>query len=191
MDMPESGSGVEAFSPSTSPGYMANLMARLFERALARRIHALGAMPGQFPVLLCLWAEDGLSQTELTARVRIEQPTMARTLTRMERAGLVRRQPDPDDRRRALVYLTDKARDLQGHARRRGEADTDCMITTIMTSPTVGASGQQPWPACVFLTDSSHNTHRIVARHTPAHGRHDRTTHWASHSRGQSSHWGA
>jgi DNA-binding MarR family transcriptional regulator len=33
-------------------------------------------------------------------------------LDRLERIGLVRRRPDPSDRRRVLVQLTDKARQL-------------------------------------------------------------------------------
>jgi DNA-binding MarR family transcriptional regulator len=36
----------------------------------------------------------------------VEQPTMANTLSRMERDGLVIRTPDPNDRRSAQVRLT-------------------------------------------------------------------------------------
>jgi DNA-binding MarR family transcriptional regulator len=61
-----------------------------------------------------LFEKDGLTQSELCEQVRIEQPTMARTLARMERDGLVRRVPDPTDGRRASVLLTDRARRLEG-----------------------------------------------------------------------------
>ena len=57
---------------------------------------------------------EGLTQSELSRRVRIEQPTMAVTLKRMERDGLVERVPDPSDRRQALVLLTERARRLEG-----------------------------------------------------------------------------
>lgn len=96
-----------------SLGYQVNHLARLMERALRERIEPLGVVPGQFAQLLALYETDGLTQAELCARVQIEQPTMANTLARMERDGLVTRAPDPDDRRRALVLLTPKARDLE------------------------------------------------------------------------------
>ena len=96
-----------------SPGYVVNLVARLFAQALHRRIAPLGVVPGQFPALLCLYEEDGLTQAELCRRVGIEQPTMARTLKRMERDGLIGRNPDPLDGRRARVRLTPRARRLE------------------------------------------------------------------------------
>jgi DNA-binding MarR family transcriptional regulator len=96
-----------------SLGYQVNVLARLLERALRERIAAHGVVPGQFPALLCLYEEDGLTQAEIGSRVQIEQPTIAKTLQRMERDGLIRRAPDPDDRRRVHVHLTARARDLE------------------------------------------------------------------------------
>ncbi len=104
--------------PATLPrqsslGYQVNHLARLMAQALRGRIAPLGVVPGQFAQLLALYEQDGLSQRELCERVRIEQPTMANTLQRMERDGLIRRLPDPADGRRAAVMLTGRARDLQ------------------------------------------------------------------------------
>jgi DNA-binding MarR family transcriptional regulator len=97
----------------SSLGYQINHLARLMAQALRRRIAPLGVVPGQFAQLLALYEQDGLSQRELCARVRIEQPTMANTLQRMERDGLIRRLPDPADGRRSAVMLTERARDLE------------------------------------------------------------------------------
>jgi DNA-binding MarR family transcriptional regulator len=97
----------------TSLGYQVNLLARLFERALRERIAPHGVVPGQYPALLCLYEHDGLTQTEIANRVHIEQPTIAKTLQRMERDGLIRRQPDPNDRRRVRIHLTPPARALE------------------------------------------------------------------------------
>ena len=99
--------------PEGSLGYQVNLLARLLAQALHARTAPLGVVPGQFAQLLALFEQDGLSQRQLCDKVRIEQPTMASTLQRMERDGLVRREPDPADGRRTRVVLTPHARDLR------------------------------------------------------------------------------
>lgn len=101
------------FDKWTSAGYLANHMARLFAQGLQARIKPLGLSLGTFPALLELWKEDGLTQKELIDRLDIEQATMANTLTRMERDGLIRRKPHPVDGRAQQVWLTRKAKALQ------------------------------------------------------------------------------
>lgn len=101
------------FSRSGSFGYLVNHLARLLARSLRARIEPLGVVPGQFAQLLALFEEDGLVQSELTQRVRIDQSTLAHTLKRMERDGLVTRVQDGADRRRFRVWLTPRARELQ------------------------------------------------------------------------------
>ncbi|MFE1596709.1 MarR family winged helix-turn-helix transcriptional regulator [Nocardia sp. NPDC058705] len=97
----------------TSLGYVVNHLARLMEQALRDRIAEHGVVPGQFAQLLALYEEEGISQLQLCEKVRIDQSTMAHTLKRMERDGLVRRIADPRDGRRALIYLTDRSRALR------------------------------------------------------------------------------
>ncbi|WP_158964935.1 MarR family winged helix-turn-helix transcriptional regulator [Chachezhania sediminis] len=104
------------FSKDISAGYLVNQLARIFERGLSGRIRPLGLTTGAFPALLELWAEDGLTQKQLVDRLDIEQATMANTLNRMERDGLVRREKDAKDRRVQRVRLTEKARALQDAA---------------------------------------------------------------------------
>jgi len=106
----------QAFDRTRSAGYLANHMARLFANALAEAVRPLGLAPAQFMTLLELWAEDGLTQAELVARLDVEQATMAGTLNRMARDGLIERRPHPADRRAHLVFLTDKARALEAPA---------------------------------------------------------------------------
>jgi DNA-binding MarR family transcriptional regulator len=104
------------FSRTDSAAYLAAQMAKSFARSLQQRAAKLGFSPGQFPILLELWAEDGLTQKQLLERVDIEQATMANTLSRMERDGLIERRPHPTDRRAQQVFLTGKAAILQTEA---------------------------------------------------------------------------
>lgn len=98
---------------SNSLGYVINHLARLMEHALRDRIAGHGVVPGQFAQLLALYEEEGISQLQLCEKVRIDQSTMAHTLKRMERDGLIERTADPQDGRRALIYLTDRSRRLR------------------------------------------------------------------------------
>lgn len=93
-----------------SAGYLTNWAARLFARAIDRRLKALGLSSGQLPVFFALAAGDALTQKQLAKTASIEQPTMAATLSRMERNGLIERQPDPRDRRSSLITLTAEGR---------------------------------------------------------------------------------
>ena len=102
-----------AFDRMESATYLATLLAKNFSRALQERGHKLGFAPGQFPVLLELWSEEGLTQRQLIDRLDIEQATMANTLARMERDGLILRKRHPKDKRAQLVYLTARGRALR------------------------------------------------------------------------------
>ena len=81
---------------------------------LGRRLEPHGVHPGQDYVLDELWHQDGQPVGVLAGRIGIEVPTLVRTLTRMEAAGLLRREADPADGRRAIVRLTDRGRELEG-----------------------------------------------------------------------------
>ena len=98
---------------TSSLGYQVNHLARLLEAALRVRIAPHGVAPGQFAQLLALYERDGVSQVELCDAVKIDQSTMAHTLRRMERDGLVSRRASELDRRRTDIWLTDHARALE------------------------------------------------------------------------------
>jgi len=93
-------------SEDPSMGYLMHWGARLLRRLADRRLKALGLSSGYLPIIGTLAASQPLSQKALAAAVSIEQPTMAATLARMERDGVVERQSDPHDGRSYLFSLT-------------------------------------------------------------------------------------
>jgi DNA-binding MarR family transcriptional regulator len=69
-----------------------------------------GLQPGEFDVLATLRRSGEpymLSPTRLYEAVMISSGGMTDRIDRLERAGLVERRPDPNDRRGKLIALTD------------------------------------------------------------------------------------
>ena len=97
------------YDRENSLGYMTNWAGRLFVRAIERRL--AGGNAGPMPVFLALQDGRAMTQTALALHASVEQPTMANTLRRMERDGLIERTPDPSDGRSALVSLTKLGRE--------------------------------------------------------------------------------
>jgi MarR family transcriptional regulator for hemolysin len=93
-----------------SPGHLISLAARGFARLSEARLKPMGFGVGHLPVLVALEDGQATSQRDLARFARIEQPSMAQMLARMERDGLISRTPDPVDKRSSRVVLTQDAR---------------------------------------------------------------------------------
>lgn len=104
------------FDRLRSAGYLTNHLARLFAHRLAEALAPLELAPAQFMTLLPLWEKDGLTQAELSRLLDVEQATMANTLSRMERDGLIARRRSETDARARTIHLTDHARALRDPA---------------------------------------------------------------------------
>ena len=74
-------------------------------------------------MLAWLGREPGLKQVELAERLDVEPITACRIVDRLEEAGLVERQRDPDDRRAWRLLLTAKAEPMRQAAARARRGD--------------------------------------------------------------------
>ena len=92
--------------PEASPGFLMWRAALAWQRDIAAALEPVGLTHSQFVLLACTqWLEehgDGASQV----------------LRRLERAGLVSRQPDPKDARARIVTMTAAGRDVGARATR-------------------------------------------------------------------------
>lgn len=105
------------FAKKSSVGYLVNHLARLLAQRLQQRLASHDLALGAFPALLELWEKEGLTQKQIIQKLDIEQATMANTLKRMERDGLIVRKRDASDGRIQRIYLTDRARELETPAK--------------------------------------------------------------------------
>lgn len=90
--------------------YKLQYLARLLITDLNEEMKPFGVTQGQLPVLCCLWEDGGQTQSELCEKIQVEQPTMANTLRRMERDGLIKRRACDQDKRQSRIYLTEQTR---------------------------------------------------------------------------------
>jgi MarR family transcriptional regulator, organic hydroperoxide resistance regulator len=88
-------------------------VSRLHHHRAHELLERLGLDGGQPPVLFALWRQDGLTHSELAARLQVTPATITRMLQRMEKAGFVQRVPDADDQRVSRVFLTEAGRAIR------------------------------------------------------------------------------
>ena len=88
-------------------------LARTHRALAASHLAHLGLFPGQEILLLQLGAVDALSQKTIARTQQVDHSTVAKSVMRLERAGLVRRRRSEVDGRITLVELTDAGRAVQ------------------------------------------------------------------------------
>lgn len=142
-------------------------VARRFDDAQDEFFAALGLKPGWLDVLGALRRAGDpyrLTPTNLSEQALISTAGMTNRLDRLEQAGLIRRLPDPDDRRGVLVELTDDGLELvdsavdahRGLSRRLlgglegAERDELDALLKKLLQPL--DSGESPAPASLFPT---------------------------------------
>ncbi|NMH74595.1 MarR family transcriptional regulator [Bacillus sp. RO2] len=72
-----------------------------------------GVTPAQYGVLNCLWKEGQLSPKQIGAMVYLEAPTISGILDKMQKANLIERSVDPNNRRNVLVTATPKSYEIK------------------------------------------------------------------------------
>ena len=84
-------------------------ISRLSTRFVGSEMSRLGFGPGQFFLLSELYAQEGLSQDELSQRVGVDKSNTSRALAKLEQFGLIRRRSDPNNHKVKKVYLRSRA----------------------------------------------------------------------------------
>jgi DNA-binding MarR family transcriptional regulator len=101
---------------------------------LLRRLRAEHRFPIHHGAVLGRLDREGpVSVSDLAAAERVRPQSMAQTVGELESQSLVKRRPDPDDGRRALVELTPAGRETLEDDRRRR---VGWLVTAIEELPT-------------------------------------------------------
>ena len=95
-----------------------------------------GLTTSQASVLSILFVEDGLTQSELAARLKIGTVSLGGLVDRLENHGLVERRADPNDRRANRIFLTADAYPLGRVMKRQGKT-LDAIANAGLTPPQI------------------------------------------------------
>ncbi len=97
-------------------------MARITRRARIEEADEDSIGVGQLAVLGVLLREGERTLGQLAAAERVQPPSMTRTVSCLEEAGLVERHPHPTDKRQTLIRLSAAGQRFIQRERRRRDA---------------------------------------------------------------------
>lgn len=100
-------------NPEHSLPYYIRGAFREFETALGRYLAPYNIPLSQFYILRLQWNEAGNSQIDISERSFMSESVASQVIKKMEENDLVRRKPDPSDRRSRLVLLTPKGKAIR------------------------------------------------------------------------------
>ena len=84
---------------------------RIFEKVLAEKgVAAFNGAQGRIRDVM--WQQDGVRTKAVSDTCGLAITSLTTMLERMERQGLIRREPDSRDKRKTLLFLTDTAKAL-------------------------------------------------------------------------------
>lgn len=98
-----------------SLGFLSITLTRLISAHFRKRLveASIDLTAEQWGVLAYLWNEGRVAQDELATLVCVDKSSLSRVLDVMERRGLVRRERDPDDARKKILYALPAAKEYQ------------------------------------------------------------------------------
>ncbi len=89
------------------------LQDRIFERLLLE--NGIEISGGQGRILFVLWKTDHLTISEISKKTSLAKNTVSVVINGMVKKGIVERNTNPDNRRQAIVSLTEYAKSLQSN----------------------------------------------------------------------------
>jgi DNA-binding MarR family transcriptional regulator len=89
-------------------------LSRVHRMLAGQLLREVGLHTGQELLMMYLWEVGPRRQADLAAEFDTDSASMTRTVQRLERAGYVRRVPDPDDGRATRVEPTAASLGLRG-----------------------------------------------------------------------------
>ncbi|MGH8804555.1 MAG: MarR family winged helix-turn-helix transcriptional regulator [Polaromonas sp.] len=96
----------KSFNFSEAPGHLIRRAQQLAVAIFMEETAGFDATPVQFAILNALMDDPGEDQVTLSGRVAFDPATFGSVIGRLEAKGWVKREADPGDKRRKLLWTT-------------------------------------------------------------------------------------
>lgn len=118
---------------NNSLGFLTITTNRLMSACFRKRLveGGIDITAEQWGVLAHLWNQDSIPQDELTYALCVDKSSLSRVLDLMERRGLVRRERDPEDARRKILFATPYASEFRDLCLKLGTGTMKTMLNDI------------------------------------------------------------
>ena len=94
------------------PGFLIRRLHQIHVAIFQEECHSFDITPVQYAVLSILYRQQELDQVSVAREVGIDRNNAADVIRRLERRGLVRRVPSPEDRRSRLAVITEAGKNF-------------------------------------------------------------------------------
>ncbi|MFA9558851.1 MarR family winged helix-turn-helix transcriptional regulator [Evansella sp. AB-rgal1] len=79
---------------------------------IKNKLEALNIAPEQNLVMMLLWEKDGLTQNQISIRLKKDKTNIARMASNLEQKGFISRVQCQNDRRSIKLFLTSRGKEL-------------------------------------------------------------------------------
>lgn len=106
---------IDQYILNDSIGYLTGRVKREMTRILTRELQDAGGeiTAEQYRLLMMLWRKEVLNQQCVADEYGKDKASVARMLYTMENHGWIMRQPDTEDKRNNLIYITEKGQQMR------------------------------------------------------------------------------
>ena len=103
---------ISGYSLVAASGHLLRRCQQRAEELFAEEVGADGPTPRQFAILLSVYQNPGLNQTDLVRLIGIDRSTLTELLRRMIARGMLRRERRAADRRNKALFMTALGKDV-------------------------------------------------------------------------------
>lgn len=96
-----------------------NYLHLLYRIHIHREISQCGLYMGQHPILEFVLEHDGCTQVQVAQMMHVSPPSIATSVKRMQRAGLLKKTADETDQRRNRLSVTEKGKQTALQCRKK------------------------------------------------------------------------
>ncbi|MDO8456716.1 MAG: MarR family transcriptional regulator [Burkholderiaceae bacterium] len=128
----------DIFNYQMAPGYLIRRAHQVSVALFAAGMADFDLTPVQFVTLNALMDEPGEDQITLASKVAFDAATLGAVIGRLENKGLLRRDADPQDKRRKLLSLTPAGEQMVAHMKTAVE-----QVQSRITAPLSDAEAQE------------------------------------------------